>query len=97
MTSEQSLLPSVYLWNPLVEREQSWYPTERHDIQEEDDQPPRGDTQRGVIESVKIQPCTDVDEADTVKHKIDHRKERFCVGLPVDTVVPGYRCTYKVN
>ena len=54
MTSEQSLLPSVYLWNPLVEHEQSWYSTERHDIQEEDDQPPRSEVQRGVIESLKV-------------------------------------------
>ena len=34
MPSEQSLLPSVYLLNPLVKRKQSWYPTERQDTQE---------------------------------------------------------------
>jgi len=73
--SEQSLLPCIYLWNPLIKHEQSRYTAECHNPQEEDDQLPWGDTQVGAIKSREVQPCTDVDEAGTVKHEIDHRGE----------------------
>lgn len=75
MSSEQCLLPGVDLRNPLIEREYSWDSTERHDPQEEENQFPRGDTQLGAIESLEVQPCTDVDKAGTVKHEVDDSRE----------------------
>ena len=88
MPSEQSLLPGADLRNPPVKHEQGWDPTERHDTQEEDDQPPRGDTQVGTIESPEVHPCTDVDEAGTIQHEINNRREGFCLGLPVESAIP---------
>jgi len=75
VSSEQSLLPGIYLWNPLIEHKQSWYTAECHDPQEEDNQLPWSDTQVGAIKSREVQPCTDIDEAGTVKHEIDYRGE----------------------
>ena len=68
VSSEQSLSPAVYLWNPFIKSEQSRDTAEGHNPQEEEDQLPRGDAQVGAIESPEVQPCTDVDEASAVKH-----------------------------
>lgn len=75
VSSEQSLLPGIYLRNPPIKHKESWYTAEHHDPQEEDDQLPWSDTQVGAIESREVQPCTDIDEAGTVKHEIDYRGE----------------------
>lgn len=97
MPSEQSLLPVVYFRNPLIKREQSWYATERCNPEEEDNQLPRGDTKLRAIESLEVQPCTDIDEASTVKHEVDHRSERFCLGLPVESAVPRHCRACKIR
>ena len=88
MSSEQSLPPGVYFWNPPIKHEQSWYTAEHHNPQEEDNQPPWSDAQVGAIKSSEVQPCTDIDEAGTIEHEIDHRRERFCLSLPVEPTVP---------
>lgn len=75
MSSEKSLLPGTNLRDPLIEHEYSWDSTEHHDPQEEDNELPRGDAQMGAIESLEVQPCTDVDKAGTVKHEIDDGRE----------------------
>src|SRR5882762_7297116 len=97
MSSEKSLSPGVNLRNPLIKREHSWDSTEHHDPQEEDNQPPRGDAQLGTIESLEVQPCTDIDKAGTVKHEVDDSRERLLLGLLLEFAVPGYRATCKIR
>lgn len=95
MSSEQSLLPGLNLRYPFVEHEQSRDPTEHRYPQKEDNQPPGGDAQVGTIESLEIQPCTDVDKTGTVKHKVNYSRERFFLGLLFEFTVPGHGCACK--
>jgi len=97
VSGKQSLPPSFYLRNPLIKREQSWYPTKHRNAQEKDDKPPWGDAQCRAIESLEVQPRADVDEACTVEHEIDHGSERFRLGLLVEPSVPGYRRACEVR
>ena len=97
VSSEQGLPPSLDLRDPLVKREQRWYPTEHRDAYEKDDKPPRGDTQRRAIESLEVQPRADVDKAGAVKHEIDHGSERFCLSLLIEFTIPGNCRTCKIR
>ena len=97
MSSEKCLLPGADLRNPLIEHEHSWDSAERHDPQEEDEQPPRGDTQLGAIESLEVQPCTDVDKAGAVKHEVDDSRERLFLSLLLEFSVPGDRATCRIR
>ena len=93
MAAENGLPEGLDIRDPLVEGNHDGQTPEEQDEDGDDDQPPNGDGQHGIIEVVEGCPSSNVHEASNVEEKIDDRTEHGLLGLSVEETVPSESST----
>ena len=88
MTRKQSLLPPIYLRDPMIQNEQSRNTTYNKDDKEQNHKTPRCDPQLWRIKIVEWHPRADVHETSAVEHEVYHGGEDLVFDLCVEVSVP---------
>jgi len=93
VAAEDGLPECLDVRDPFVEGNHDRQAPEEQDEDGDDDQPPDGDGQDGVIEIGEGCPGSDVHEASNVEEKIDDRTEHGLLGLSIEETVPSESST----
>lgn len=97
MSRKKRLAPIRDLRDPLVQHQQRRDATQDEDGNEEHDEPPGRDAQRGRVERLERQPGADVYEAGAVEEQVEDGREDLVLDLDVEVAVPADGGTYRTR